>query len=501
MAESMRLRFTEARLRDQLAAPAGKRLRLQDEVQPGLFLRVTDSGAKTFKLRRKMNGRDIEMTLGSWPKLSLEAARKQATLQLAEIASGVDVQAKRKAMREESTLGDLFDDYLTLHAKPRKRTWEEDVRRFNCHLLVWKNRRISSITPSEVQAWHGRVGKDNGQIAANRSHALLRKMFNFARIRGFDGQNPAVGVQRFQERSRDRFMDADELRFFFAALKAEPERTARDFFLLALLTGARRGNVLAMRWADLDLHRGVWRIPGEKSKSGEPLVVILAPPVVELLKERRALQERADQKARAEQKGVEPKPRKDRPWVLPSEASASGHFVEPKVAWDRILARAELVRLANDIAMHEGRVVGLDELIDEVETQADRLRVQAFSRRLPKGTDPVAVVMERLREKATKLEIDVTRARMADLRIHDLRRTLGSWQAANGASLSVIGRSLGHRQVQTTAIYARLSLDPIRESVERANTAMLAVVGLPGTGLPRVTAQRVETSEPGAAPT
>ena len=65
-------------------------------------------------------------------------------------------------------------------------------------------------------------------------------------------------------------------------------------------------------------------------------------------------------------------------------------------------------------------------------------------------------------------------AKLSDLRIHDLRRTLGSWQAAGGSSLHVIGKSLGHRNQATTAIYARLNLDPVRESVNRATAAILA---------------------------
>ena len=64
--------------------------------------------------------------------------------------------------------------------------------------------------------------------------------------------------------------------------------------------------------------------------------------------------------------------------------------------------------------------------------------------------------------------MDATQARMRDLRIHDMRRTLGSWQAATVASLPIIGRSLGHKQVQTTAMYARLSVDPVRAAVEKA---------------------------------
>jgi integrase len=63
---------------------------------------------------------------------------------------------------------------------------------------------------------------------------------------------------------------------------------------------------------------------------------------------------------------------------------------------------------------------------------------------------------------------------LSDLRIHDLRRTLGSWQAAGGSSLQIIGKSLGHKLASTTAIYSRLNLDPVRESVGRATDAILA---------------------------
>lgn len=254
-----------------------------------------------------------------WPEISVEKARELATQNLADLAAGVDVQAMKRSMREEATLGDLFDDYLKIHAKPRKRTWDEDESRFNSHLVSWKNRRLSAITPSDVQTWHARIGRDHGPIAANRSHALLRKMFNFARLRGWAGGNPAVGVQRFPERSRDRFMDAEELRYFFVALYAEPERTARDFFLIALLTGARRSNVLAMRWEDLDLSRGLWRIPGEKSKNGQQLVLVLTPQVVELLKERRAFADEAAAGNTNAEKSA---------WVLPSKESETGPLTE-----------------------------------------------------------------------------------------------------------------------------------------------------------------------------
>lgn len=66
------------------------------------------------------------------------------------------------------------------------------------------------------------------------------------------------------------------------------------------------------------------------------------------------------------------------------------------------------------------------------------------------------------------------RAGLSDVRLHDLRRTLGSWQAGQGASLLVIGKSLGHNSMAATEIYSRLNLDPVRASVEGAVAAMLA---------------------------
>ncbi len=456
-----RFAFTEARVRDFVPPKDSRQVRCYDTVMPGFCLRVTAAGVKTFGLYRKVNGKPVDLTLGRWPGLTVEGARKLAQEKIGSIAAGVDVQAGKRAIREESTLGALFADYLELHAKPRKRTWEEDQRRFDANLSSWRNRRLSSITTADVQSWHGRLGKANGLFAANRAHALLRKMFNFARVRGWKGDNPAVGVQRFKERTRDRFMDGDELRQFFAALQAEPERTARDFFMVALLTGARRANVLAMRWSDLDLSRGLWRIPGEKSKNGEDLVVILAPQVVELLTERKVMTAGS-------------------PWVLPSAASKSGHFVEPKTAWQRILARAELARLVVMIAAKRGPTVDADGMMDAANQEVERIRAEALARRMPRGTDPFAVVLENYRTQAKKLKLDPNEARMRNLRIHDLRRTLGSWQLRGGASLSVIGRSLGHKQVQTTAIYARLNLSPVRESVEWAASAMLEA-GRPAT--------------------
>lgn len=74
-------------------------------------------------------------------------------------------------------------------------------------------------------------------------------------------------------------------------------------------------------------------------------------------------------------------------------------------------------------------------------------------------------------KKAWKRVLD--RAGIKDLRLHDIRRTLGSYQAITGASLNIIGKSLGHKTVAATQIYARLNDDPVRDSMQTAVTKML----------------------------
>jgi integrase len=314
----------------------------------------------------------------------LDDARTMTVDVLGQYARGVNPHDIRLAGRKEPTLGDLWKHWLETHAKPHKKSWREDERQYNAFLKRWASRKLSAITRAAVQQLHRTIGEKHGHYAANRMLALLSAMFAMASQVGHRGENPAKGVKRFKEESRDRFLSADELERFFAALHQEPNETIKDFFFVALLTGARRANVQALRWENLNLEMQLWRIPGAVAKSGAPIVVPLVPAVVEIV-------------ARRQQTAG------GSPWVFASYGK-TGHLVEPKAAWQRLLKRANL----------------------------------------------------------------------EDLHVHDLRRTLGSWQAMTGASLPIIGKSLGHSQPSTTAIYARLQLDPVRQSVQTAADAILA---------------------------
>ncbi len=375
----VRFPFTVSRLQ-ALDPPEKGRVYHYDGKTPGLCVCVTHTGTRTFYYYKKVDGRPQRIRLGVFPGLTIVQARDAATKLAGEIATGEDPAAERRARRESPTFEALHTHWMETHAKLHKKSWREDDRQYRVHLKHWGARRLNTFTKAEIARLHAKIGKNIGITTANRLLALIRSMFNKADELGFNSANPTRGIKMFKEQSRDRFLQHDELPKFFVAL-TEEEPLFRDYFLIALLTGARRANLLSMAWVDIDLNVGIWRIPD--TKSGVPVVLPLVEPALRILQTRHDASDGS-------------------PWVFPS-CGATGHVTDPKKAWARVCERA-----------------GLE-----------------------------------------------------NLRMHDLRRTLGSFQAMGGSSLPVIGKSLGHTQLATTMIYARLQTDTVRQSVDMATTNIL----------------------------
>ncbi len=324
-----KLPFTKTRLLG-IPPPKDGRVYYNDASAAGLSLCVTNTGSRTFYFTKKQDGTTKRIRLGSFPDgLSVEQARKLAAGLNVEAAAGHDLQEAKRERRQEATFRDLFERWLEIHAKPKLRTWKEADRLHKTLLKSLDGRKLSAIRQRDIQGIHSKVGKDNGHYAANRCLELIRGVFYKAEtLIGWKGENPARGVQKFKEEQRDRFLQADEIPRLFQSLHQEPD-LFRDFFMLCLLTGARRGNVLSMAWADISLDRGLWRIP--ETKSGKPVIVPLVGPALEILQERLSLCNGS-------------------PWVFPSK-SESGHLETVKSAWARILNRAGL----SDLRPHDLR--------------------------------------------------------------------------------------------------------------------------------------------------
>jgi integrase len=377
---------------DALPVPATGRTTVFDTDVRGFYIETTCTGARSFYLYRKVNGRPRRVRLGGYPETTPETARKMVQKTIGEIAEGRDPNADRRARRRpdrtDPTLGEVLTHTLEQHWKPTCRTWKEQERLFEKYTPAsWKPRRLSSISKIDVLERHRAIGKENGPYVANRWRGVLHRLFEVA-AEDFDfaGGNPVRKVKPFGEQERERFVTPEELPRLFDAIDAAEDVRIADYLRLALLTGARKTSILRMRFADVDLARAVWTIPASDSKNGSPVHVPLVAEAVEVIRSRLV-------------------------------AAGGREYVFP------------------------GRH-GKGPLIDV--------------------RKPIAAVFKA--------------AGFQDVRLHDLRRTFGSWQAANGSSELLIGRSLGHRNTRSTAVYARLTLDPVRQSVERATDAMRAVV-------------------------
>lgn len=431
MAEA-RFNFTKEALTGLPLPAGGQRAIYHDAKTTGLQIRVTSTGVRTFSLYRRIKGgQPARVTLGRFPEMTIEQARKLAARVNSEIKEGANPADVKRAHKGEPTLSEFFKEYGERHGQ-RKRAWHDDQQRFRDYLeKPLGARKLSAITREMI----GRILSDMelaGRAGAtvNNVRALSSGVFGKAIEWSYLTDNPVKGIKTRKSNKRDRFLQANELPRFFISVGEEPNQSIRDYVLLSLLTGARRANVQAMRWNQINLSERIWRIPD--TKNGTPQNVTLSPEAIEILKTRKESAEGA--------------------FVFPGKGE-SGHLVEPRKGWERILDRDELKQLAIRIEAANGTFAA-----KEVEALADALA--------------------RARKAAKRMKIDTEGCRITDLRIHDLRRTLGSWQAKQGASLAIIGKSLNHKSQAATAIYARLDLDPVRASVNSATAAIMEAAGV-----------------------
>jgi integrase len=387
--------FTRQRIL-ALQNDTGKDVDYRDAGQKGLVLRVTAAGGKIFRLEAwsKRQQKTVKIVIGKYPDISLNDAREIAAGHVVDLAKGVDLQERLRQEREEMCLDDVFASWLEEHAKPNLKRWEQEQRRYELYIKQHLgNKRISDITPDAIIRWRILLSKQEkergrGQLLSrgviHRAFAVLSSIFGKALPQM---QNPCSQVQKPKMATRRNFLKSSELQRFFEALDhpSTPDYL-KDYLLISLYTGARRTNVLAMRWNHIDLNLKLWMLPGEEMKNSEAMIVPLLDQVVEILRRRRKAASSV--------------------FVFPSpKHSKTGHFVEPKKAWKSLLTRA--------------------------------------------GLSP-------------------------DFRLHDLRRTMGSWQAITGTSTKIIGASLGHKSEQATKHYAYLTIEPVRVAMQKAADAMEA---------------------------
>ena len=375
----------------EAAGPKGRDYFIWDDDLPGFGLRVFASGRRSYLVQYKAGGRTRRVTIGQHGPVTAEQARKRALALLAQVKSGGNPAEERAGARNAATVAQLAERYMTewatRHKKPRSA--EEDARNLRLHILPALGRhKARDITKRDIEKLHAALSIERGDdgterptpVRANRVIALLSKMFALAEewdVRPV-GSNPCRGVKKARERKRERFLSSAEVARLWQALnQAEAGGTAPERIValvrLLLLTGCRLGEILTLRWSQVDFERAYLHLPD--SKSGAKIVHLNAP-ALEVL----AGIERVE----------------DNPHVIVG-ARPGAHFVGVQKAWQRIRAQAGLP----DLRLHDLRhtyasiLAGLGEGLPIIGKVLGHTQAATTQRYAHVAADPVKRATER----------------------------------------------------------------------------------------------------------
>ena len=351
----------------------------------GLCIISTYGGTKTYYAYMKYQGIPKRVKIGKVRQIKLIQARQKAMDLKLKAINNQDPTQERKDVLNNITLKQFYETQY--HPKHtiflKEHTQKCETMLFYKHLVSLHNKKMITITKDNILKIKD-ILKGKGNLhTANRVITLISSIYARALDWGYPSRygNPALHIEKFKEKSRDRFIRPEEFKKFWEKLEENPNNMFRNYVKLSLFIGQRKNNILAMKWKDIDLETGF--VYFADTKNGEAQQIPLTLQAIELFKE---MKENASSE-----------------WVFPSLTSASGHYEEPKRAWASLLKQANI----------------------------------------------------------------------ENLRLHDLRRTQGSYQAITGASLNIIGKSLGHKSTTSTNVYARLIADPIRNAMQKATNKML----------------------------
>ena len=408
-----------------------------DAAVPGFGVRVYPSGKKAFVLSYRARGRKRFMVLGRYgADLTLDQARTRARKERVKVGENRDPLEEKRAAGRGRTFGDLVDDFMEKHVQAnRLKTEKATRRRLDRNIpAAWKRRTADAIETWEIEDLHKKIGASR-PYEANRFLSILRTMYRHAPLWKYlpkDAPNPTKGIEKFKEKKRKRWVTKEEVPPLVRAIDEEPNVYVRGALWLYLLTGLRKSELLTAKRADIDWNRAQLRLPD--TKSGEEQVAALNEPAMMIL---RAL------------------PRLSRnPYILPG-AKEGAHLVNIDKPWRRVRARATVRQWAECAEPEVVEVIG-------------RLR-DDFGRQPTYGE-----CVEAARSRRVDLPSEVV-----DVRLHDLRRTVGSWLSQSAVDLNTIKEALRHASISTTLIYARLGADPAREALEVHGRQVMEIAGRP----------------------
>lgn len=315
MKSESRFTFTKERL-NAIQPPATGRATYYDTTEPGLLLRVGTTGVKSFEVRKKVSGRAVRATLGRYPSMTIDQARKQAAKQRVIMHEGVNPNTAKRANRVRGvTLQACLNDYLRVRAHKLAESTQKNYRSMiEVRLSDWLATPLKEIDRDMVAARHQRITKGDGTkespaspVAANNVMRVLRALFNFANGqyeiegKGLFPDNPVkrlshTRVWTKETRRQTIIKTADMPKWFKAldTLRSATEQRAdscaalvADYLEFVLFTGLRRDDALCLRWDQVDFAAKTMH-PVIHKKASVVMSFPLAEHVLKLLRRRHA---------------------------------------------------------------------------------------------------------------------------------------------------------------------------------------------------------------------
>ncbi len=332
------------------ARPNNRDTFLWDTELAGFGLKVTPSDNRIYVLQYRIGGRLRRYTIGKhgspWTP---EEARREANRLRGLIAAGIDPAEEKAEARAGFTIAELSELYIAEGCATKKpSTLLRDRSRIDRHIKPLLGRRsVKSITRADVErfmqdvavgksatdvktGFRGRAIVTGGKGTARECVVLLGSMFTFAVNRGLRADNPAWKVKKYKARKLERFLSPSEMAQLGDALSTAQQKGESPFAVAAIrllvLTGARKGEILTLKWEHVDTERGCLRLPD--SKTGAK-VIPLGAAALEALSEIPRIE--------------------GNPYVLPGLEGR--HFVGLQKTWERIRKRAGL----EDVRLHDLR--------------------------------------------------------------------------------------------------------------------------------------------------
>ncbi|MBY0501375.1 MAG: tyrosine-type recombinase/integrase [Alphaproteobacteria bacterium] len=301
-----------------------KTLIFWDTELKGFGVVVLPSGRTTYCIQYR-NTAYIKKRLkvGVHGQITAEQARDLAKKYLSQVVQGKDPMEQKKAEMASPRMKELATQYFERHAeRKRLKSQNEDKTMLNKYILpAFGDKRVSQVTFHEIQTLHLKLKAT--PYRANRVLALLSKMFSLAISWGWRTDNPVLGIERYQEEKRDRWLNDEELQRVWGILEAYPKHITAYVFKFLILTGARKGEVLQATWDQFDLEKGIWTKPAHLTKQKKKEHLPISDRALEVLYNLKKMTVR------------------ESPYLFPGKISGAP-LQEIKTFWKRVLKEASL---------------------------------------------------------------------------------------------------------------------------------------------------------------